>query len=396
MQSAIGLSSSADSQQHSAVTIAATLTAGSMGLIIFGIQPLIFGSLVADHRLSAEAVGFALTLESLAMAAGSLFGLRMMRHVSPPFVTAIGGMALAVFSLLHLPLAGDFPMVLLRTCSGIAEGVLVAPSLALIAHGARPERLAAIFMAIQTIMQSALSYTLPLQNLVASSANAGFMSLAVLGSVAAALSLLTPRDLIGGSGGHKLALPSPAAILTLIAAAFYLGALVTGWGFLGIILTERGIREDIQGSIFAVSLAVQLPGVFTGAYLAERIRPAWFLVACGISLGVLIAVFGRFGTTLPVIWGCVVLYGAVWTVVQPMFTRDLINIDPTRRAALFLTSYQLTGAALLPLLGTFGVSRLGPSGALVSAMVFAFLVAAAMGASISLRRSSRGVAPARA
>lgn len=365
--------------------MAACLVGCSVGLVIFGLQPLIFGSLVAEGRLPEAAVGLSVSVECSAMAAGSVLALRRLKVMRASLVMAVGAALLAGFSLASIPAAGLLPIVLLRALSGLSEGILIAPGIALVAHSRKPEKLSAVFLAIQTVMQASLSYSLPSQTLIQSSANAGFLVLAALAIMAVLLSLISPTHLGGDAPEKSGPLPPAAAMAILGAAALYLGALVTEWGFFGVILTARGFDERVQGAMFALSLAVQLPSVFGGAHFAERSQPRPPIIACAIMLAGLILAFLSFGHSAPVVWACVVGYGLLWTVVQPFFTRALLQVDPSKRSALLLAPWQLTGAAFLPLLGSLGVLMMGPNGALVISALFAALAASLLSLSFLLR-----------
>lgn len=57
--------------------------------------------------------------------------------------------------------------------------------------------------------------------------------------------------------------------------------------------------------------------------------------------------------------------GFVWLFTLPFFAGWLIEIDPGRRAVLYLTAFQLGGAALLPSLAGVAVGRFSVDAALI-------------------------------
>ena len=73
-----------------------------------------------------------------------------------------------------------------------------------------------------------------------------------------------------------------------------------------------------------------------------------------------------------------VVFGFFWLFTLPFFAGWLIEIDPSRRAVLYITAFQLGGAALLPSLAGIAVGRFSVDAAMVfSAGVFLVLAALA-------------------
>src|ERR1700724_142045 len=83
--------------------LSASLAVGSIGLLIFGVQPVLFGGLVAEGRLRDEGVGPLVTVELLAIALGSLLGGRALKRNSGRLVCVAGGLLLAIANAYMIP-----------------------------------------------------------------------------------------------------------------------------------------------------------------------------------------------------------------------------------------------------------------------------------------------------
>lgn len=80
-----------------------------------------------------------------------------------------------------------------------------------------------------------------------------------------------------------------------------------------------------------------------------------------------------------------IAFGFVWLFTLPFFAGWLIEIDPGRRAVLYLTAFQLGGAALLPSLAGVAVGAYSINAALTFAGSAFLLLATAAGLSTSAR-----------
>ncbi len=376
----------------------ACLLAGCIGLIVFGIQPLLFGALVRQGTITDPWVGSLVATETLTMALGSVAGLSLLRRNDATRIGTFAALAMAAINLASLAGSGPQSLLLLRALAGLAEGMLVTLALARIGRDQNPERRSAQFLAMQTTTQAVAAVFLPDLTFRGSQAAGGFLLLAVLGVLATACARLAPRD-IGDMSEFGPRRPiGPASWLTLVATGLYMGALVCGWSFAGLALSTRGIGVDVQGYMMAASLLAQLPGVALAAYLSPRapaiplIGGSWLAISC--ILQVLMATHGG----PPLLWASMLGYGLIWLFPLPFITRLLIRIDPSRQSSLYVSASLLIGSAAIPLLGALATSRGGADAALGLASMVAVSAAMLVGIVLPLllyrmKRASIGAKP---
>ncbi|BEV00422.1 MFS transporter [Novosphingobium olei] len=342
------------------------LTIGSVGLLVLGLQPLLLGGLVLERRISEAEIGNLVTVEMLAIALGSLAGVWLFRRANPRAVAILAAIGLAAVDLLCIGGGHDAWLLLLRGAAGLCEGVLVAAALVAIALSAHVERASALFLAGQTLLQAIVAFTLPYVEGAGSAADHVFAALAGAAVLAALLALAVPstmRPVAADESGGAL---STASLVALCCSGLFLGAIVTTWSYLGIWLAKNGHSAKFEGLIVASSLVAQIAGASIAARWGERLHYRTAIAGGALVAGLLIAGFflARESSAGLVLVG--VCFGFVWLFVPPFFAGWLIEIDPARRAVLYLTAFQLGGAAFLPSAAALLVDRWSVDAALWS------------------------------
>jgi hypothetical protein len=123
----------------SAPQIFALMFCGVTGLMIAGVQPLLFGALAEEGRVGAAQLGRIATGELLAMgltagAAGSFLPARRLKTIA---IAAL--VALAAANVASMFARGEM-VTLARAIAGAPSGLLVWVTIALIARTPTPER----------------------------------------------------------------------------------------------------------------------------------------------------------------------------------------------------------------------------------------------------------------
>ena len=173
---------------------AAALWAGSAGLLILGLQPILLGSLLSENRVDFDELALAATAEILAIGIGSVLAAFLVnaRHLRTKAAL-----------LLCIAAAGDFltawapsadMIILLRGLTGLAEGGLVAFAVELIARSRHPGRYGGYFVTMQTLAQSLMAAVLAFFIIGPWGSKGGFVALAVVCLVSIAATLHMPRD----------------------------------------------------------------------------------------------------------------------------------------------------------------------------------------------------------
>lgn len=362
-------------------TLALAILIGSCALLVLGVHPVLLGALVQEGRLADAQVGNLVTIEMLAIVPGSLAGIALLRRVGARIVAVAAGLAMAAINIVLLGQAGMTVLSLARAIAGFSEGVLVAVALVAISRVMRVERASAIFLAVQTLMQAVVAAALPAISIAGSRVDAALIALAVAGAIAAAAALalpatLRPTEPDGGRGAL-----TPASLTALTCAGLFLGAIVSVWGYFGLWLIHYGYPPTFEGTAVSLCLVAQVVGALAAARFGERLPSRPTIAACAMTAAALVGAFYLARGNAAAIIMVSIAFGFVWLFTLPFFAGWLIEIDPGRRAVLYLTAFQLGGAALLPSLAGVAVGAYSIDAALAfAASAFILLACAAWAA----------------
>lgn len=355
-------------------TLAISILIGSCALLVLGVQPVLLGALVEEGRIADSQIGNLVTIEMLAIVLGSLVGIGLLRRMGARTVAGIAGIALAALNFGMLGQSGMLVLSVIRAIAGLAEGILVAIALVAISRVARVERASAIFLAVQTLLQAAVAATLPLFVAAHSRADAALMALAGAGLVAAASIAALPAQLRPAEPDSERGALTPASLTALLCAGLFLGAIVSVWSYFGLWLIHYGYPPAFEGTAVALCLVSQVVGALVAARFGERLPNAGTIAVSALGGVMLVALFFLFRSSAAAIILLSMLFGFLWLFTLPFFAGWLVEIDPARRAILYLTAFQLGGAALLPSVAGIAVGAYAIEAMLVfSGLIFAAL-----------------------
>ena len=105
----------------------------------------------------------------------------------------------------------------------------------------------------------------------------------------------------------------------------------------------------------AVALGLQVVGGAAATVVGRRWSPAAVLIAVGMLNAAIMAVLWS-GPTAMVFMGAVAAFGFLWLFALPFQTLLLIQLDPSRRAAMQLGTAQLLGSSFGPLVASVVVA----------------------------------------
>ena len=361
-------------------TLALSIGAGSIGLLILGIMPVLLASLVGDGRIGEALVGNLVSVEYLAIAFGSVLGLSLLRRLDARIGGGGAALGLAAANASMLFHAGQPIVFAARAVAETCGGILVSLALVTISQSRSPERGSAYFFAAQTVMQLSLAIILPWLAFNGSLGDGGYLALAVAGCLAVAISAFMPRHLPPPRAAEKGAALPPVAIAGLIVTALYQGAAAAGWSYVVIWLKENGHSETLATRAIAISLAFQVLGAMIATRLSERISSRKVIVASSVMQCLLFLALFHFAANLFLVYLICAAFGFLWLFSLPSFTGWLIELDPSRRAVLALAAAQLLGSAALPSLASFATNETTVGGAFLFSVYVLALVAALAGA----------------
>jgi hypothetical protein len=369
----------------------AALLIGAIGLLVLGVQPVLYMAYVEHGRLDAAGLGTLAAAEIAMLAIGCALGVGALRHL-PPLLLVAAGVALIIFGNLLSPAV---PLLLSRAIAGAGGGLLVAIAATAIAQQADVDRAAAGFLFLQATTQTGL-----LQALTAlgnpGSAEQIQRLLAMLAVVAIPLGLGLGRS---QHGAAVAAAPQPAqtfpGLLGLATGGLFVGAIVGIWAYLGLWMAEAGLAPGSVGSLLAISLAGQMLGALLAMALSRRGSSAGRAFAAGGLLLVALAGLLMLGAAGRAAFALAALFGVAWMFATPALAGFLVEVDPARGALPHAATAQLVGAALVPPLVGAAAANRGMDAVLV---MFGSLVGFSLGLlllarHLAGRRASAGSAP---
>ena len=379
----------------SVAEIIAYLIVGSVGLIIAGVQPVILGALVGEHRLSASGLGWTATVEFLTLGAGvSLAGLCL-------GTTALRAKAaiITVLSLVaDLAAHGQSGSLILldRAVAGLFEGAMVWVTMLMITRSPTPGRWAAIFLVAQGVLQLGFAATVPAAIMQAYGADGAFVALAATCAMALCVTWLLPRTvepLKAPDPVHARKRRMPAqAWASLLGVALIYAFFIGVFAYLEQLGAQAKLTEAQTGYAVAIAVGVSILGSGAAAVLARRIS---YFVAFLLCLPVnVIALIVFAGLPAPATFlTASAAFGFFWGFFMPFQMPFVIEADPSREASMHVPATQALGCAAGPLLCSFVVTDSDARGALVICAIcfaLAFAIAAIL---YLLHRTRRGAVP---
>jgi len=327
--------------------LAASQILGAAGLLVLGVQPLLYGSYVHEGRITEAGLGLLAAIEITAIALGSAGGIALLGRM-PARLVALAGIGLTIAANL---LPAMVPLLLARAISGSGGGLLVGIAAAAIARSRSLNAAAATFLFLQAASQYAILQWFSAQT-GAASASAVQQSLAVIAGLTTLMLPLLPPSLAPAhpAEAEKSAagLPPLSGWIALGASALLVGAVVGIWAYLGLWLEARGVPAERITPMLTASMVGQMGGAFIAIALGERGHSGGRVIAmAAVLLGIIGWLLLR-GADGALGWALVVGYGVVWMIATPALTGFLLEADPTRRSLPFGASAQLLGAAIVP------------------------------------------------
>lgn len=365
----------------------AAFVVGVYGILMAGLAPLLLGTLVAERHLTAAQLGLAATAELMTMGLAAGAAGFLVERVSPRLLAL--GSVVAIMSLdVATSRATGGTVILLRALAGAPSGVLIGLVTAMIVRSAQPARQAGFYLTIQTVAQ--LGCAALIGGLVAQKhgAAAGFLAISALGVPVAIVALWTPTRLARFVGEQGMGLPDVYGWLALAAAFCFFAGILGIWIYLEPLARQAGLSSDTGGLAIVLALAGQVAGGVLGAATVQR----W---ACRVvllgSIAALVAASLTFAMLpgRPAFLATAIAFGMLWAFASPYFTRLLIDVDPTHRAALLGSAALLLGCATGPTVAAMTVSNADVRGCLSLGVVLLIVTGGIVLLLPLLRRAAR-------
>jgi hypothetical protein len=328
----------------SRLQITAILLVGTIGILIPGLQPIVLGALLGEHRITLAQLGHAASVELSCMggAAAACVTLLPPRHLR--LACVIASLSFVVSNWATPSVTGEV-ITVLRGVAGIAGGVLIALASSMIARSATPDRWAAIYLTVQTLAQFLVAALMSAES--DWGARGDFLVLATAGLIAAVACTAVPAGFQALPQAGAFAIPPARGLAALCVAFLVMMSIVAVWVYFEPLGVEAGLSTQVSERAVSVSLAFQVLGGTAAAALAGRLRWYTALVASLLVDLVMIALLG-FAPSASVLVADAAIFGFIWLFVLPFLVPMLIEADSSRRSAALLSGIGLLGASAGP------------------------------------------------
>lgn len=327
---------------------AASIILGSLAILIFGIQPVLYAAFVSEGLIEPDRLGLLSAAEVIAIAVGSSIAIPALKHAS---VSTIAGPAIVLVAAANYFQAcyGSADMLFaFRIFAGLGSGFLVGIGGMAIAATSRVGQWAAGYLLAQATSQFLHLQWFALFWPAPTSADL-LLSLAIASAAMLAGLPFLPRRL-GGSAtietgaGEEHGRPDAMGIRWLAVMFLFVGGVLTIWAYAGVWLESENVSAPAAATILSSSLAGQAAGAFAACLIPSNRHDRRRLI--GTTLLLLLSAgawFARPGSV-----AAAAGFGIWWLSSVPLLSSILSDVDPQRTALPFAPAAQLAGIAIIP------------------------------------------------
>ncbi|OUM08498.1 hypothetical protein BW686_04025 [Pseudomonas syringae] len=346
-------------QTSSAVTrrqLSAALALGSVAVLMVGLQPLLLGELLAQNHVSLEGVGLVAMGEIVALGLGVVLGDLLRSRLNLRLLTVIALFFAAGMDLVTANVTGDGPLTAARAVAGLAEGLLLWGAVSLIVQGPAPDRVAGVFMVVQTLAQALIAAVLAFWILPGQSVYAGFVFLGVLTAVSVVcvawlpIRLACQPDKQPDVSGFRWNFKHAGLLILVFLQLSAIGAL---WAYLEPLGTHAGLTSQAAQLLVSAMLFMQVVGGCLGILLVRRVPDYSMLAVAALLLAsIALGMYVAADQGITVFLGLCSFFALVYLMLTPFQVRIALQIDPSGRIAGLIPGMQLLGCAFGPLLAS--------------------------------------------
>ncbi|AZF43366.1 Transmembrane protein [Pseudomonas sp. R1-43-08] len=337
--------------------LSSALALGSIAVLMVGLQPLLLGELLAQNRLSLEGVGLVAMGEILSLGLGVVLGDLLRSVFSLRLVTVVAILAASSMDLVTANTTGDSALALTRALAGLAEGLLLWGTVNLIVQGPAPDRVAGVFMVVQTLGQALVAavlayWVLPIQ----STSSYGFVFLGALTAASLLLVRWQPIRLASqqaqrtDESGFSWGLNH---LLLLGLVFMQLSAIGGLWAYLEPLSKYVGLDEQNSQLLISGTLFMQVVGGCLGIVLVRRVSDFSLLAVAALLLGgIALGMYFSVDMGVRLFLMLCGAFGLIWLMLTPFQVRIALQLDRSGRIAALVPGMQLLGCAFGPLMAS--------------------------------------------
>lgn len=342
------------------IVIAATACAFNVGMLSWWAQPVIIHSLIQGSALSEPQAGLVVSVEIMAIALTSL-ALAPRVHLLPTRRACFSGcLAAALFHLLSVFVDSYAVLLAVRLCAGVAEGLVYAIAVGVVATTVNPDRGYGIINAFNIIFASLFLAVVPALELAAPQA-VTFACLAAATLVLAPFVRALPVT-VENSNHHLSGVISAFdnRVWCLLLAVLLWGTGVnTMYPYLLYIGTQTAMEARQVGLVLGSSGLAAFAGVLLMIFIGARngyLRP--LLAGLFVNLAAVIAVTMIPGS-MSYITGVLLSMATVYFIF-PYLLGLSAGLDATGRIATAVAGVNISTGGIGPVIGGYLMSAGGP------------------------------------
>ena len=338
-----------------------------VGGCIPALQPLLLGGLLNAGKLSASQLGQAAMLEGLGMAVSATLAGSFLKPVGLRRILAVAALV-ALSANVSTVLLGPFGLLLARVVNGAACGILLWLIVGLFARSTAPARLFAIYVTAQAALSFALSAIFAGYVLDRFGVSGSYLLLAFINLLLIFPVMGIPKAYALLSDTSRFLRPTARGFAGLWVLFLFLAGIMGFWVYVIPLGVERGFDQTDVSYAVSFAIALQIAGGLVAAVLASRIDALLVTALAGLVCAAIIRVVTT-TDSIGVFFVAIGAFSFCWMFTPPFHMPFMIHIDPSRQSAMFLSSAQLLGVSLGPLICAFFVKANQFSGAASASML---------------------------
>ena len=371
------------------IQTAASIILGSLAILIFGVQPVLYAALVNEGLIQPDRLGLLSAAEVTAIAIGSGLAITALKQASSRTVAALAiAIILAANAMQAYHITAD-TLFALRMLTGLGSGFLVGVAGTAIAASSRVGQWAAFYLLAQATSQFLHLQWFSVFRPAATSADI-LLSLAFVSACMIAGVPLLPRHVrenapVTTGAEDRRASPDALGVRWLLAMFLFVGGVLTIWAYAGVWLESEKVNAQAAAGILSTSLAGQALGALAACFIPssrhDRLRWASTTLLLLISTGMWLKQPGSAVAAAG--------FGIWWLASVPVLSSILSEVDPKRNALPFAPAAQLAGVAIIPTFAGILFAAQNVKLVLVSGCL-AIALSLLLGLASSPRRSTHG------
>jgi hypothetical protein len=341
------------------------LVIGVISGIIPALQGTLLPQLVKEGQLTLAELGQVAMVEAV----GTLIAVSVANAMLKPERLRLYVIATAIIGLLldlaTAKLTGG-GILAARFVHGLCAGVLLWVWVGFLTRADNPGRWVAIYVTVQAATLLVLSAWFSTTLLPTGGAFAGFAVLAAFYGVMGLLAAFVPSRFDPLGHGDGSVMPDMKGWIGLFAVFTQLAAILALWVYLKPYGKQIGLSDDVTGLAVSVAMGSQIIAGLLATVMAGRVRAAPLIVFVAVGSVGAVAALAFAQEAVPFIVATTA-FAFLWMLGPPFHMPYLIDIDPSRRSALHMTTAQLLGVAAGPAIASVAVSDTNVTSALIVA-----------------------------